>query len=136
MAQVTRYMLDTNTASWLLKAQTNVVARVKATAPEQLCLSAVTEGELLYGVARRPGARKLRAIVDELLLAIEVLSWTSATARRYGAVRAELERRGKPLGALDLMIAAHAIETDAILATSDRAFGAVPALRIEDWTAA
>jgi len=133
---VTRTMLDTNIASGLLKAQANVVTRVKATAPEQLCLSAVTEGELLYGVARRPGAKKLQAIVDELLSAIEVLPWTSATARRYGTIRAELEKRGKALAPLDLMIAAHAVESDAVLATSDRAFQMVPALRIEDWTAA
>ena len=133
---MTRFMLDTNTASSLLKGQPNVVARVAATAPELLCLSAVTEGEIRYGLARRPDARKLRATVDELLSAIETLPWTSATARRYGTLRAELERRGRPLGALDLMIAAHAVEHDAVLATSDRGFRAVPALRIEDWTAA
>ena len=78
--------------------------------------------------------RSLRATVDELLAAIEILPWTSATAQRYGIIRAELERRGKPLGALDLMIAAHAVEHDAVLATSDRAFRMVPALQVEDWT--
>ena len=129
-------MLDTNTASWLLKGQPNVVARLAATAPERVCLSAVTEAELLYGLARRPLATKLRAAVDELLMAVDVLPWTSATARRYATIRAELERRGRPLGALDLMIAAHAVEHDAILVTNDRAFGAVPGLRVEDWTAA
>jgi tRNA(fMet)-specific endonuclease VapC len=129
-------MLDTNTASWLLKGQPNVVARLAETAPERVCLSAVTEAELLYGVAKRPEARKLRAAVDELLAAIEVLAWSSATARRYATVRAELERRGRPLGALDLLIAAHAVEHDAMLVTNDRAFGAVPGLRLEDWTQA
>ena len=95
----------------------------------------VTEAELLYGVAKRPEARKLRTAVDAFLAAIDVLPWTSATARRYAALRAELERRGRPLGPLDLMIAAHAGEHDAVLVTNDRAFGAVPGLRIEDWTA-
>jgi len=130
---VTRVMLDTNIASFLLRGTPNVVARVAATAPERLCLSAVTEGEILYGVARRPEAKKFRTTVEELLSAVEILPWTSATAQRYGTIRAELERRGKPLGALDLMIAAHAVEHAALLATSDRAFRMVPALRVEDW---
>ncbi len=129
-------MLDTNTASWLLKGQPNVAARLAATMPESICLSAVTEAELLYGVAKRPEEKKLRAAVDELLAAIDVLPWTSATARRYATIRADLERRGRPLGALDLMIAAHALEHDAMLVTNDRAFEAVPWLRVEDWTAA
>ena len=129
-------MLDTNTVSSLLKGQRNLIARLNAEAPERICLSVVTEAELLFGVSKRPQARTLRAAVDELLAAIDILPWTSATARRYGTLRAELERRGKPLSPLDLMIAAHAVEHDAILASSDRAFGAVPGLRVEDWTTA
>lgn len=133
---MTRFMLDTNTVSWLIKRSPNVRARLAAEAPERICLSVVTEAELLYGVARRPQARILRLAIDEVLAAIDVLPWTNATARRYATVRAELERRGKPLGPLDLMIAAHAVEHDAILVTNDRAFGAFPGLRVEDWTAA
>ena len=129
-------MLGVNTASWLLKGQPNVAARLKATAPERICLSVVTEAELLFGIAKRPEARTLRAAVDELLAAIDVLPWTSTTARRYGVLRAELERRGRPLGALDLMIAAHAVERDMMLVTNDRAFDAVPGLRLEDGTQA
>ena len=131
-----RFMLDTNIASALMKGQENAVARLKSTSPEQVCLSVVTEAELLYGTARRPEAKTLRAAIDEFLAAIDVLPWTSATARRYAALRTALERRGKPLGALDLMIAAHAVEREAVLVTNDRAFGAVPELRVEDWTAA
>ena len=129
-------MLDTNVASALLKGHSRVVVRLKAETPGRICLSVVTEAELLYGVAKRPEARKLHAAVDELLAAIEILAWDSETARRYGAIRAELERRGKPLGALDLLIAAHAVVHDAVLVTNDRAFGAVPGLRLEDWTQA
>jgi len=127
-------MLDTNTASGLLKGQPSVVARLAATPPERVCLSVVTEAELLFGVAKRPEANALRAVVDEFLAAIDVLPWTGATARRYAALRADLERRGKPLGALDLMIAAHAVEHDATLVTNDRAFAALSGLRVEDWT--
>jgi tRNA(fMet)-specific endonuclease VapC len=136
MGLVTRFMLDTNMASALLKGHPRAVARLAAEAPEHLCLSVVTEAELLFEVAKRPEARKLRIAVDELLAAIEVVAWSRATARRYATIRAELERRGKPLGALDLLIAAHAVEHDAVLVTNDRAFGAVPGLRLEDWTQA
>ncbi len=133
---MTRFMLDTNVASALMRGQPNVAARLRAAAPESVCLSVVTEAELLFGVAKRPDAARLRIAVDELLAAIDVLPWTSATARRYGTLRAELERRGRPLAALDLMIAAHAAEHDMMLVTNDRAFDAVPGLRVEDWTAA
>lgn len=123
-------MLDTNIASFLLRGQPKVMARAAATAPGLLCLSAVTEGEILYGVTKRPEAKKLCATVEALLSGIDVPPWTSATAQCYGPIRAELKRLGKPLGALDLMIAAHALQHDALLATDDRAFRRVPALRV------
>ena len=129
-------MLDTNAASGLVKGQPKVIARFKAEAPDCVCLSAVTEGEMLYGVAKRPEARRLRAAVNEFLAAIDVLPWTSATARRYANLRAGLERQGRPLSALDLMIAAHAVEHDMTLVTNDRAFSAIFGLRLEDWTQA
>jgi AcrR family transcriptional regulator len=65
----------------------------------------------------------------------EVLPWDQTTAQRYGTVRAEMERRGRPIISLDLLIAAHALAADAVLVTSDRAFSQVAGLRIEDWTA-
>ena len=129
-------MLDTSAASGLVKAQPSVTAQFKAEAPDRVCLSAVTEGEMLFGVARRPEARRLRAAVSELLAAIDVLPWTSATARRYATLRAGLDRPGRPLSALDLMIAAHAAEHDMTLVSNDGAFGAVSGLRLEDWTQA
>jgi len=81
-----RFVLDTNTASWLLKGHANVVARLKAVTPEDVCLSVVTAAELLYGAAKRPDARRLRTAVDEFLTAIDVLPWTSQTVSRFGAV--------------------------------------------------
>jgi tRNA(fMet)-specific endonuclease VapC len=136
MGRVTRFMLDTNTASALLKGQPRAVAHLAAETPERICLSVVTEAELLFGIATRPEAGKLRVAVDELLAAIEIVSWNSETARRYATIRAELEQHGKPLGALDLLIAAHAVQHDAVLVTNDKAFSVVPGLRLEDWTQA
>lgn len=127
-------MLDTNTVSYLLRAHPMVARRAEAAPMASLCISAVTEGELQFGLARRPNAERLRRLVHELLLRLDVSAWTSATARCYGALRADLERIGKPLAPLDLLIAAHAVEQDAVLITNDRAFNAVEGLSLEDWT--
>ncbi len=127
-------MLDTNTISHLVKGHPTVAKRVTAVSMASLSLSAITEGELLFGLARRPEAKRLHLAVRELLRRVDVLPWNSAIAACYGAVRADLERTGKILGPLDLLIAAHALGADATLVTNDRAFGQVTGLDVEDWT--
>ena len=129
-----RYMLDTNTVSHLIKAHPAVARRVVATPMAALCISAITEGELLFGLAKRPEAKRLHLAVQELLRRVDVLPWNSAIAECYGVVRADMTRQGKILAPLDLLIAAHALGVDAILVTNDRAFGQVARLHIEDWT--
>jgi len=130
-----RNMLDTNTVSYLLKAHPAVARRVVAAPMASLCISAITEGELLFGLARRADAKRLHRAVRELLRRVDVLPWDSAVAERYGAVRADLERRGKILAPLDLLIATHALSAGAVLVTNDRAFAQVGDLEVEDWTA-
>lgn len=133
---MTPYMLDTNTVSSLLKAHPAVAQRVTATPMACLCVSAITEGELLFGLAKRPDAKRLHRVVRELLRRVDVLPWNSAIAERYGTLRADLERHGKILAPLDLLIAAHALGVGAVLVTTDRAFGQVAGLPVEDWTVA
>jgi|HubBroStandDraft_3_1064219.scaffolds.fasta_scaffold229911_2 tRNA(fMet)-specific endonuclease VapC len=132
---MSRLMLDTNAASRVIRNDPAVVARLISKAPSDVCISAVTRGELLFGVARRPEAVSLRRTVDAFLLSVEALAWDRPAADRYGAARASLERRGRPLGALDMMIAAHAISVGAVLVTHDAAFGQVEGLELEDWEA-
>ncbi|MDD2769949.1 MAG: type II toxin-antitoxin system VapC family toxin [Methylococcus sp.] len=129
-----RYMLDTNTVSHLIKGHPAVASRIVAVPMASLCISVVTEAELMFGLAKRPEAKRLHVAVNEFLRRAEVLPWESATAKRYGAVRAELERQGKTLGSLDLLIAAHALAADATLVSNDSAFGLVAGLQVEDWT--
>jgi tRNA(fMet)-specific endonuclease VapC len=129
-----RYMLDTNTVSHLIKAHPAVTARVVATPMVSLCVSAITEGELLFGLAKRPDAKRLHLAVRELLRRIEVLPWDSAIAEHYGTVRADMARQGKVLAPLDLLIATHALGMGAVLVTNDRAFSQVTELCVEDWT--
>lgn len=130
-----RYMLDTNAVSHLLKGHPNLTRRVVDVPMASLCLSAITEGELLFGLAKRPNAKRLHTAVRELLRRIDVMPWNSAIAKRYGPVRAELERHGRVLGSMDLLIATHALAMDAVLVTNDRAFAQVVGLQIEDWSA-
>jgi tRNA(fMet)-specific endonuclease VapC len=129
-----RYMLDTNTVSYLVKAHPAVTRRVVAAPMTALCVSAITEGELLFGLAKRPEAKRLHIAVREILKRVDVMPWDSAIAEHYGTVRADMARKGKILASLDLLIATHALSVGAVLVTNDRAFGQVPNLLIEDWT--
>ena len=130
-----QYMLDTNTVSHLVKEHPSVARRVVATPITSLCISVITEGELLFGLAKRPDAKQLHIVVGELLRRLDVLPWDSAVAERYVTLRANMERQGKILSPLDLLIATHALAVGAVLVTNDRAFDQVVGLSIENWTA-
>ncbi|MGH8499472.1 MAG: type II toxin-antitoxin system VapC family toxin [Methylococcales bacterium] len=129
-----RYLLDTNTVSHLIKGHSAVAGRVVAVPMASLCISAITEGELLFGLAKRPDAKRLHLVAQELLRRVDVLPWDSSIAKCYGTVRADMERQGKILAPLDLLIATHALSVNAIMVTNDRAFHQVSGLSIEDWT--
>lgn len=130
-----RYLLDTNTASYIIKGNVpGVRERLLKVPMSRLLISAVTEAELLYGAARKREAVRLKTVVDEFLLRVDSLPWDSNAARRYADLRAALETAGTPMGNLDMMIAAHALAAGAVLVTSDRAFRRLKHLKIEDWT--
>ncbi len=129
-----QYMLDTNAVSHLLKEHPVVVQRVVGAPITALCISAITEGELLFGLAKRPDAKRLHLAVRAFLRRVDVLPWDSVVAGRYGTVRAAMERQGKLLAPIDLLIATHALSVGAVLVTNDRAFGQVDGLAVEDWT--
>ena len=131
---MTRYMLDTNTVSHLLNKHPAVARRVVAVPITSLCISAITQGELLFGLARRPDAKTLHNIVWEFLRRVDVLAWDASTAPVYGSARAATQRQGKVLAPMDLLIGSHALSIDAVLVTNDHAFGQIPGLTIEDWT--
>ena len=129
-----RYLLDTNTASYVIKGNfPRVRERLLKVPMSQVGISVVTEAELRFGVARLPEATKLKTVVEEFLLRVEVLPWTSEAAQHYARIRAALEKEGEPMGNLDMMIAAHAIGEEAVLITHDRVFRRVKGLKVEDW---
>lgn len=126
-------MLDTNIVSFLLKNSPLVVEKVKSLAMSDLCISVITEGELLYGLAKRPESKGLHALVRAFLARVPVLPWDRNVAFSYGRVRAVLEGSGKTLEPLDMLIAAHALQAGLILVTNDKAFRHVSGLSVEDW---
>jgi len=129
-----KFMLDTNTISFFLKKHSAVVDNVTRHPIGKLCISAISGGELEYGLAKNPQAIKLQKVVAEFLVRVEILPWDSTIMAQYGRLRAELQKTGKPLGALDLLIAAHALKTKMILVTNDAAFSQVTGLKLTDWT--
>jgi len=130
-----RYLLDTNTASYIIKGNIPAVRdRLVRVPMEQIAISTITEGELRYGVARRPDATRLQTIIVEFLLRLTILPWDSGAAQQYGRLRATLEREGRPMGNLDMMIGAQALASDLVLVTNDHAFKRIKKLKIEDWT--
>ena len=132
-----RYLLDTNIASYVIKGRVpHVREHLQRVPMAEVSISAVTEAELRYGVARKPGARHLQLAVEEFLLRVEILPWDSAAAREYATLRASLEDFGIPMGGIDMMIAAHALAVGTTLVTHDRVFHRVKHLTIADWTKA
>ena len=132
-----RYLLDTNTASYIIKGNIPAVRHRLLKVPmAQVAISTVTEGELHYGVARRPDATRLQTIVSEFLLRLTILPWDSEAAQQYGRLPAMLEREGRPMGNLDMMIGAQALASGLVLVTNDQAFKRIKKLKIEDWTKA
>ena len=130
-----RYLLDTNTASYIIKGNMpHVRERLLAVPMAEVGISAVTEAELCFGVARSPAAVRLAVAVDEFLLRLEILPWNSEAAKRYAQLLADLEKKGEPMGNLDMMIAAQALASEAMLVTHDRVFRRVRGLKSADWT--
>jgi len=130
-----RYLLDTNTASYIIRGNfPRVRERLLKVPMAEVGISVVTEAELRFGVARRPEAATLKRVVEEFLLRVEVLAWNSEAAQHYARIRAELEKDGEPMGNLDLMIAARAFAAEAVLVTHDHVFRRVKGLKVEDWS--
>jgi tRNA(fMet)-specific endonuclease VapC len=131
------YLLDTNTLSFLVNGRSQAVRRNYVEAENQsarIAISAITEAEALFGLAKRPEATRLRANFDRFFAAVELLPWDSTVARAYGALRAELSATGKSLALMDLLIASHAIAAGATLVTHDKALlHASSSLNVVDW---
>lgn len=126
-------MLDTNIVSNLMADQAGRIAkRLFALGDPPTAMSVVVAGEVLFG-AERVGSARIRMRFEKLLQFVEVLPLEPSVGERYAVVRADLERRGTPIGANDLFIAAHAMALGATLVTDDGDFARVEGLAVENW---
>ncbi|MCX7692431.1 type II toxin-antitoxin system VapC family toxin [Tepidimonas taiwanensis] len=130
-------LLDTNICIYLINRKPPaVLQRFRAYRAGEIGLSSIVAAELAYGVAKSGSARNQQAL--ELFLApLEIHPFDTQAIWVYGRLRATLEQQGTPIGAMDTLIAAHALALDATLVTHNtREFARVPGLRLEDWALA
>ena len=128
------YLLDTNIVSHLVRQPQGLVAeRLAAVGEANVLTSVIVACELRYGAARR-GSRRLTRQVETVLGAMTIRPLESDVERFYASIRVALEKRGTPIGAHDMLIAAHARALEAVCVTDNVAeFKRVPALKVENW---
>lgn len=133
---MTRYMLDTNIIADLIRnPQGRAAKRIAKVGEDKICTSVVVAADLRYGCAKS-GPKRLIKAVEGLLGEIGVLPFDVPADTEYGAIRAELEAAGTPIGSNDLLIAAHACATGATIVTANAAeFKRVRGLKMENWLA-
>ena len=131
-----KYMLDTNICIYAIKHKPpEVIKNFLSHDPDDLCISSITYAELMHGVEKSMAIEKNRVAITMFLSPISILDFDVYAAEEYGRIRADLERKGTPIGPMDMLIAAHAKSEDLILVTnSTREFERVNDLTVEDWT--
>ena len=130
-----RYMLDTNICIYVIKHKlVTVFQKLQNINPEDVCISSVTYAELVHGVEKSAAVEKNRLALSMLLANMEILDFDVDAADCYGKIRAALEKKGTPIGPLDMMIAAHAQSLGYTVVTNNmKEFSRVSALQIENW---
>lgn len=130
-----RYMLDTNICIYAIKRKPqSVLQHILAHSPADICISSITYAELCHGVEKSMAREKNELALLLFLSAIEIMPFDEQAAAEYGKIRAALERRGTPIGGMDMLIAAHArIQGMTIVTNNAREFARVDDLQIENW---
>ena len=129
------YMLDTNICIYAMKNKPEkVLQRLKEEINDGVCISSITLAELEYGMKHSSNPAKNEQALLRFLLPFDVLPFGAAAASEYGEIRAYLQKAGTPIGAMDMLIAAHAKSEDIVLVTNNiREFERVVGLELENW---
>lgn len=129
-------MLDTNICIYIIKKQPDkVLKKFNSFNIGEVGISSVTFAELMYGVAKSQYPQKNKNALEEFVLPMEIMPFDEEAGRCYGSLRSYLEKKGIPIGPMDLMIAAHAQATRSILITNnEKEFSRIPELTLENWT--
>ena len=131
-----KYMLDTNICIYLIKKKPeSVLINLQARRGEGVSISAITLAELMHGVEASAYPEKNTIALNQFLSIIDVLSFDDEAAAEYGKICTALRRQGTPIGAMDMLIAAHARAKGLIVVTNNiREFERVDGLKLENWT--
>ena len=131
-----KWLLDTNVCIAVIRQRPeSALRRLRGKQVGQVGLSTITLAELEFGAAKSQQPARARAALREFLLPLEVVPFNEAAVDAYGTVRAVMEKKGRPIGPLDTLIAAHALALGTVLVTNNtREFRRVPGLSVEDWS--
>ena len=128
-----KFMLDTDTVSYILRGQGRASTNLVAHAPSEVCVSAIALAELRFGADKR-GSKQLHRLIDTFTATVLAVPFDLAAAAAFGQVGAALASRGKSIGAFDTLIAAHALSLKLTLVTNNsKHFTQVRGLRTENW---
>ena len=129
------FMLDTNTCIYIIKRKPpDVIERFCQTEISQIGISSITLSELLYGVSKSSKPEQNQMALTQFVAPLEILPYDDEAAQYYGDLRAHLEKKGTPIGSLDMLIAAHALSIDCTLVTNnEKEFIRTPNLKIDNW---
>ena len=129
------YLLDTNICIYIIKKKpAKVFDKFKNLTIGDVGISSITLAELQYGIEKSSSPTKNKEALEKFLTPIEIVDYGYAATVEYGIIRAELEKKGIPIGSLDTLIASHAKSLDVILVTNNvREFDRIPGLKIENW---
>ncbi len=129
------YLLDTNTCIYIIKKKPkSTLERLREISLDQLSISAITVAELEYGVRKSSYPDKNKIALNEFLIPISILNFDYAATIQYGIIRNDLEKKGTPIGPLDMLIAAHAISMRLTLVTNnEKEFSRIEGLSLENW---
>ena len=131
---MTGFMLDTDISSYIIRRRPESLAEKYDERAEALYVSVMTAAELRFG-AEKAGRPELAKLVEAFLGRLAILDWTDSVCAHYARIRTALEKAGRPIGNMDLLIAAHAVSEDLTVVTNNlKHFSAVPGLKVEEWT--
>ena len=130
-----KYMLDTNICIYAIKHKPEIVIKnFLQHDPDELCISSITYAELMHGVEKSQAVDRNRMAMAMFLSPITIKEFNSNAAEEYGKIRADLEKKGIPIGPMDMLIAAHVKAENLIMVTNNvREFNRVNDLTVENW---
>ena len=129
------FMLDTDTCIYIIKNKPEkVIQKFRTFTVSEIGISSITLSELFYGVSKSGKPDQNRLALTQFVAPMEILPYDDLAAQEYGEIRADLERKGTPIGSMDMLIGAHARSLGVTLVTNnEKEFTRIPNLKVENW---